>query len=152
MDNQNYLGLSLYGITVFKNLFNTMNKEEKSLIYTWDQVEKLSVDKKKICIELRSIRNKNNVYYTQQKPNGKQTRSSSIQNKVWLNVNSEKKSKAILNLSKLLLRHYDAIQQRQTSKISNFQATMFETYSNSDYGKQCLRINPFFLVYFILFF
>ncbi len=144
--SQNYLGLSLHGITVFKHLFNTVNKEEKALFYTWNQIEKLSIEKKKVCIHLRDTSSKP-VFNQPRQAKSSQPRSG---NRVLINVNSEKKAKSILNLSQSLLRHHDAIQQRQTSKIPNFQASvlpsMTETFSNDEYGKtlRFLRISLFY--------
>ena len=125
--NQNYIGISLSGLTIFKfTNFEDQQQQKQhynSDFYKWQQIEKLVCQRKKILIQLRS---------TIEQQSSKRSNIKHL--KIYLNLNSEKKAKSIVKLSQSLSRFALAIEQRSLNKI-NIPTTLFEAYSDFEDGK-----------------
>ena len=124
--NQNYLGVSLSGLTIFKtSKFEDQHKQQfQSEFYKWQQIEKLVCERKKISIQLRS-----NIDEQQSKRS-----NSNKHSRILVNINSEKKTKSVVKLSQSLSRFALAIEQRSLNKI-NSPTTLFEAYSDVEDGE-----------------
>ena len=124
--NQNYMGISLLGLTIFKTVkFEDQQKHQFNEFYKWQQIEKLVCERKKVSIQLRST-------IEQQQQQFKRSNAKHL--RISLNFNSEKKAKSIVKLAQSLSRFAMAIEQRSLNKI-NVPTTLFEAYSDAEDGK-----------------